>query len=150
MKFEKEFVAKKHYKLGYAQGVFDLFHIGHLNLLRRSKSCCDYLLVGVVTDEIVKFYKNKTPYIPIEERVAIIEAIRYVDEVVIVDWHNMDKLVAWDLYRFDCHFSGDDHKSEWYEVEQKLKKKGVDMVNFPYTKKRSSTMIQQSLKKTGV
>lgn len=145
MKFEKQFMTQKRYHVGYAQGVFDLFHVGHLNLLRRAKSCCDYLIVGVVADELVKSYKNKTPYIPLSERTAIVGSIRYVDEVVVVDWHNMDKIEAWNLYHFDCHFSGDDHKGEWKDLEKMFKKRGVDMVNFPYTKERSSTMIQKAL-----
>ena len=146
MEFEKEYITEKHYHKGYVQGVFDLFHIGHLNLLRRAKSCCDYLMVGVVADEVVQLYKNKKPYIPLDERIAIVEAIRYVDEVVVVDSHNFDKIAAWNLYHFDCHFSGDDHMAEWTELERKFHELGVDMVNFPYTKKRSSTMIQTSLK----
>lgn len=143
MDFEAQYITEKHYHRGYVQGVFDLFHIGHLNLLRRAKACCDYLIVGVVADDIVKSYKNKMPYIPLDERMAIVRAVRYVDEVVAVDRHNFDKLKAWELYHFDCHFSGDDHTAEWTELERKFRELGVDMVNFPYTEKRSSTMLRR-------
>ena len=73
---------QKKYKVGYTTGVFDMFHIGHLNILRRAKDMCDYLIVGVSTDKLVQSYKHKTPIIPYEERKAIVEACRYVDEVV--------------------------------------------------------------------
>ena len=149
MELEAQYITEKHYHRGYVQGVFDLFHIGHLNLLRRAKACCDYLIVGVVSDDIVKSYKNRMPCIPLDERMAIVEAVRYVDEVVAVDRHNFDKLKAWELYHFDCHFSGDDHAAEWTELERKFRERRVDMVNFPYTEKRSSTMIRRVIANSG-
>ena len=92
--------------IGYTTGVFDMFHIGHLNILRRAKEQCDYLIVGVSTDELVKSYKNKTPVIPFEERKAIIEAIKYVDKVV--PQTSMDKFSAWQELKYNVIFHGDD------------------------------------------
>ena len=137
---------EKKYKVGYTTGVFDLFHIGHLNILRRAKERCEYLIVGVSTDEVVRNYKNKTPIIPFEERAAIVEAIKYVDEVVVQD--NMDKVEAWERLKFDALFHGDDWKnSDMYNtLEAKLKERGVDMVFLPHTDGISSTDI---VKRTG-
>ena len=95
----------KHYKVGYTTGVYDLFHIGHLNIIKRAKELCDYLIVGVSTDEVVENYKHKSPIIPFEERIAIIEAIKYVDKVV--PQVSMDKYEAWKQYKFDAIFHGD-------------------------------------------
>ena len=135
----------KKYKIGYTTGVFDLFHIGHLNILKRAKEQCDYLIVGVSTDENVRKYKNKTPVIPYEERVEIIKAIRYVDEVV--PQCNMDKFAAWERLRFNAVFHGDDWKgsSMYNEIEEKLKSVGVDMVFLEHTKGTSSTEITKRL-----
>ncbi|MBQ2932563.1 MAG: adenylyltransferase/cytidyltransferase family protein [Clostridia bacterium] len=132
---------QKKYKKGYTTGVFDLFHIGHLNILRRAKEQCDYLIVGVSTDELVRNYKNKTPIIAFEERKAIVEAIKYVDEVVVQD--NMDKLEAWERLGFDALFHGDDWKnSDMYNsLEAGLKARGVDLVFLPHTDGISSTEI---------
>lgn len=136
----------KKYKVGYTTGVYDMFHIGHLNLLRRAKEKCDYLIVGVSTDEIVKEYKHKIPVIPFSERSAIVEAIRYVDKVV--PQESMDKIVAWENLHFDVIFHGDDWKnSDMYnEIEKKLKAVGCDMCFLPHTDGISSTDI---LKKIG-
>ena len=108
----------KKYKIGYTTGVFDLFHIGHLNILKRAKEQCDYLIVGVSTDELVKLYKNKTPVIPFNERVAIVEAIKYVDKVVTQT--SMDKLVAWNELHFDAMFHGDDWKNSTMNMKNSL------------------------------
>ncbi len=132
----------KHYHIGYVPGVYDLFHIGHLNLIRKSKECCDYLIAGVLTDELVEYYKGSKPYIPMEERLAIIKAIRYVDEAVVVDFHNTDKLDAWEIYKYDCHFSGDDHAQEWQLLQRQLRERGSDMIFFGYTQSTSSTKIK--------
>ena len=132
----------KKYRRGYVPGVFDLFHIGHLNLLRRCKEQCDYLIAGVLTDELAAFFKGERPYIPYAERAAIVAAIRYVDEVVPVDDMNTDKMAAWRLYHFDCHFSGDDHGTDWAEVRQALEKVGSAMEFFPYTQGTSSTKLK--------
>ncbi len=131
---------------GYATGVFDLFHIGHLNLLRRAKEHCDRLIVGVSTDALVS-YKNKRAVIPFEERKAIVEAIRYVDEVVAQE--NMDKMEAWRRLRFDVMFVGDDWKGteKWNGYEQQFREVGVKIIYFPYTKGTSSTLINDTLLK---
>ncbi len=138
----------KKYKIGYTTGVFDLFHIGHLNILRRAKEQCDYLIVGVSTDELVQTYKHKTPIIPFEERKAIVEAIKYVDEVV--PQVSMDKLAAWNEYRFNAIFHGDDWKgsSLYNDIEEKLKKVGCEMVFLSHTEGTSSTIITEILHKT--
>lgn len=135
----------KKYKIGYTTGVYDLFHIGHLNIIKKAKEQCDYLIVGVSTDELVQTYKHKTPVIPFEERMAIVEAIKYVDKVV--PQTTMDKYVAWEKEKFNVIFHGDDWKnSDMYnEIERKLKAEGVDFVYFPYTKSTSSTMIKKVL-----
>lgn len=135
----------KKYKVGYTTGVFDMFHIGHLNVIRNAKEYCDYLIVGVSTDELVRSYKNKTPIIPYEERCAIVESIRYVDKVV--PQTSMDKLSAWEDLHFDVVFHGDDWKGSnlYNEVEAKLKQVGCDMVFLPHTEGTSSTLLAQTL-----
>lgn len=135
----------KKYKVGYTTGVYDMFHIGHLNLLKRAKEKCDYLIVGVSTDEVVKEYKHKTPVIPFLERIAIVEAIRYVDKVV--PQESMDKIAAWENLHFDVIFHGDDWKgSDMYnEIEQKLKAVGCDMCFLPHTAGVSSTDILKQI-----
>ena len=137
--------AGKRYKVGYTPGVYDLFHVGHLNLIRKSKEQCEYLIVGVLTDELVMKYKGKAPVIPLAERKAILESIKYIDEVVVVDYHNTDKIDAWKLYKYDCHFSGDDHMEEWLPVQKQLRELGSDMVFFEYTEGTSSTKIKGKL-----
>ena len=138
---------EKKYKIGYTTGVFDMFHIGHLNIIKRAKEMCEYLIVGVSTDELVKEYKHKTPVIPFEERIQIVEAIRYVDEVV--PQTSMDKFAAWERLHFDAIFHGDDWKGSamYNEVEQKLNAVGVDMVFLPHTAGTSSTLLTEILHK---
>lgn len=135
----------KKYKIGYTTGVFDMFHIGHLNILRRAKEQCDYLIVGVSTDEVVENYKHKTPVIPFSERCAIVEAIKYVDKVVPQD--TMDKYIAWEKYHFNAIFHGDDWKQSnmYNELEAKLKPLGVEFVYLPHTDGISSTMLKEKL-----
>jgi len=139
-------MTEKKYKIGYTTGVYDLFHIGHLNLLRRAKEQCDYLIVGVTVDELVS-YKGKQAVIPFDERKEIVAAIRYVDRVV--PQVDLDKVKAWEQYRFDAIFVGDDWKGRpnWMEYERKLAEKGVDVVYFPYTKTTSSTKLRDALEK---
>lgn len=138
----------KKYKVGYTTGVFDLFHIGHLNILKRAKEQCDYLIVGVSTDELVQEYKHKTPVIPFDERKAIVEAIKYVDEVV--PQENRDKIWAFNKYKFDVIFVGDDWKGSdvFNEVNTYMKNHGGLGVEYiPYTKNTSSTILKETLNK---
>ena len=133
-------------KIGYTTGVYDLFHIGHLNLLRKAKAQCDYLIVGVSTDELVS-YKHKQAVIPFVERKEIVAAIKYVDEVVTQE--NMNKMEAWEKYHFDVMFVGDDWKGtdKWNKIEADLNAAGAEVVYFPYTKGTSSTLINETLHK---
>ena len=135
----------KKYKVGYVQGSFDMFHIGHLNLIKNAKSICDYLIVGVNSDELMKSFKHKTPIIPEDERLEIIEAIRYVDEAHIVT--NRDKLEALDKCHYQALIMGDDWKgTDFYKkVEQQLKEKNAEVVYFPYTKTTSSTLLRDAI-----
>lgn len=136
---------EKKYKLGYTSGVFDMFHIGHLNIIMRAKEQCESLIVAVSTDELVRGYKNKTPVIPFEERAAIVGSIRYVDRVV--PQVDRDKAGAWKAYGFDAMFVGDDWKGDplFEETEREFKEYGVDIVYFPYTQGVSSTELQKKL-----
>ncbi len=133
--------------IGYTTGVFDMFHIGHLNILKKAREQCDYLIVGVSTDELVKNYKNKTPIISYEERAEIVSSIRYVDKVV--PQETRDKLKALEQYKFDKMFVGDDWKGSklFNELEKEFKKRNVDIVYFPYTKGTSSTALRETLEK---
>lgn len=136
----------KKYKVGYTTGVYDLFHIGHLNILKRAKEQCEYLIVGVTTDELVS-YKNKKAIIPHIERMAIIESIKYVDKAV--PQENMNKMEAWEKYKFDVMFVGSDWKGteKWNEFERQFNAIGVDIVYFPYTEGTSSTKLRRVLDK---
>ena len=126
--------------VGYIAGVFDLFHIGHLNILRNAKAMCDKLIVGVTTDELVS-YKLKKALIPFTERCEIVRNIKCVDAVV--PQYTMNKFEAWEKLKFDIMFVGDDwHKTErWKKIEKELKKVSVRVVYFPYTKGISSTTL---------
>lgn len=130
--------------IGYTAGVFDLFHIGHLNLLRNAKGLCDRLIVGVSTDELVK-YKGKTPVIPFEDRIEIVRNLRCVDAVVAQE--DMDKLQMCKKLQANIMFVGDDwYKTErWQEYEESFAKEGIKIVYFPYTKNVSSTQISKAL-----
>ena len=131
--------------IGYTAGVFDLFHIGHLNLLRNAKGMCDRLIVGVSTDELVK-YKGKSPVIPFCDRIEIVRNIRCVDAVVAQD--NMDKLEMCKKLKANVMFVGDDwYQSEkWQEYERQFLEADIEIVYFPYTKNVSSTQISKALK----
>lgn len=135
----------KQYKIGYTTGVFDLFHVGHLNILKKAKEKCEYLIVGVSTDDLVMGYKNKQPVIPHEERMAIVEGIKYVDEVV--PQINRDKYSAWEEIGFDVMFVGDDWKGNYLfqQVERQFQQVGVDIVYFPYTRGVSSTIVKEKI-----
>jgi glycerol-3-phosphate cytidylyltransferase len=130
--------------IGYTTGVFDLFHIGHLNLLRNARSLCDRLIVGVSTDELVS-YKHKAAVIPFHERVEIVRACRYVDAVIAQE--DLDKQKAWERIKFDVLFVGDDwyETPSWRELEASFKADSVRVVYFPYTKGTSSSLINDVL-----
>tara|TARA_B100001093_G_C26837521_1_gene1019049 strand:- start:454 stop:900 length:447 start_codon:yes stop_codon:yes gene_type:complete len=130
--------------IGYTTGVFDLFHIGHLNILKKARLMCDELIVGVSTDDLVN-YKNKCSVIPFEERIEIVRSIQYVDKVV--SQKNMDKLEMWRKLNFNILFVGDDWKGSeaWNSFEEEFNKHGVKIVYFPYTKTTSSTLINKTL-----
>ena len=138
----------KKYKVGYTTGVFDMFHVGHLNILKRAKEQCEYLIVGVSTDESVESYKHKTPVIKFEERMAIIEAIRYVDKAV--PQTSMDKMAAYRELKFDVMFHGSDWKgSDMYDqIVADFAKVGVDVVFLPHTEGISSTLIREKANKS--
>jgi len=129
--------------IGYTTGVFDLFHIGHLNLLKKAKASCDRLIVGVSTDELVKEYKGKKPVLPFYERVEIVRNVKYVDGVV--KQESMDKYEAWEKIKYNVLFHGDDWKGSqlYLEIEKKLEAVGVKMIYFPYTKGVSSTILSK-------
>ena len=133
--------------IGYTSGVFDLFHIGHLNILQKSKSMCDKLIVGLTTDELLLTYKNKKPVIPFNERIEILKSIKHVD--VVVPQENMNKYEMWDKIKFNVMFVGDDwyNTDKWKIYEQQLQKVNVKIVYFPYTKGTSSTKINNILDK---
>lgn len=138
-------MAKKKYKVGYTTGVFDLFHIGHLNLIKNAKEQCDHLICGVTTDEEVERVKKKKPAIPFEERIEIVKALKYVD--LAVPEENTDKLEAWKRYKFDAIFKGDDWAGTplWKRYGEEFKKLGVAIVFFPYTVGTSSTLLKEAL-----
>ena len=138
-------MSEKKYKVGYTTGVYDMFHIGHLNILKKAKERCYYLIVGVSTDEVVESYKHRAPIIPFEERIAIIRELRCVDQAV--PQVSMDKMEAWKKYHFDALFHGSDWKgSDMYNnmIEQ-FSKVGVDVVFLPHTEGVSSTLLSEVL-----
>ena len=132
--------------VGYTSGVYDLFHIGHLNLLKNAKGLCDHLIVGVTSDELVA-YKNKKSVIQHQERMEIVRNIKYVDAVV--PQNDMDKFKMWERLKFDVMFVGDDwfKTDKWKDLDDKFKEVGVKIIYFPYTQGTSSTLINETLKK---
>lgn len=132
-------------KIGYTTGVFDLFHIGHLNILRRARLECDYLIVGVTTDELCLSVKGRAPVIPFMERMAIVEAISCVD--CVVPQVNYDKMEAWRNLKFNVMFVGDDWKGtpKWLALEKDFAAVGVDIIYFPYSEQTSSTKLRAVL-----
>ena len=134
-------------KIGYTTGVFDLFHIGHLNILKRARLECDYLIVGITTDELAMSIKGEKPFIPFEERMEIVESIKFVDEVVPQISYN--KMEAWNKLKFDRMFVGDDWKGtkEWIQIEKDFSKYNVEIIYFSYTTHTSSTILRDILKK---
>lgn len=143
--YEYHIAKKEGKKIGYTAGCYDMFHIGHLNLIKRAKQSCDYLIVGVNADEAMFSYKNKYPVIPEDERMAIISALKYADEVVLVT--NTDKMHAYNEHEYDVIFVGDDHKGEpkWVKLEEELNEKGSGVHYFGYTGHTSSTKLRTAL-----
>lgn len=139
----------KKYHVGYISGVFDLFHIGHLNMFRRAKEQCDYLIVGVVTDEGVRNYKNVEPFVPFEERIELVRACRYVDQAVEIPVQYNDTKEAYKLYHFDCQFSGSDYEDDpfWISNKNYLEQNGSTLAFFPYTQSTNSTRIKSLIEK---
>ena len=134
-------------KIGYTTGVFDLFHIGHLNILKRARLECDYLIVGITTDELAMSVKGEKPFIPFEERMEIVESIKFVDEVVPQTSYN--KMEAWNKLKFDRMFVGDDWNGtkEWIQIEKDFSQYNVELIYFSYTTHTSSTILRDVLKK---
>lgn len=135
----------KQYKIGYTQGTYDLFHIGHLNLLENAKKMCNYLIVGINSDDLVLMYKNKKVNISQNDRARIVEALKVVDEVHIVD--TLDKKIAHDKFNFDAIFIGDDWKGNerWKNTEEELSKIGVKVEYLPHTEGISTTILSNKI-----
>ena len=133
--------------IGYATGVFDLFHIGHLNILKKAKENCDYLIVGVTTDEITFEMKKSLPIIPFDERLEIVSSIKYVDKAIAKN--DVDNIQAWKQLQFNVFFKGDDWKGteKGKRLEEYFSEFGVRVVYFPYTKGTSSTHLKKVLRK---
>ena len=136
----------KKYKIGYTQGTFDMFHIGHLNLLKHAQEYCEHLIVGVNSDELVRTYKNKTPIINEIERAEIVRNIKGVDECYIIS--TLDKMFALERFHYDAIFIGDDWKGNprWEQTEIKLNATGVDLVYLPHTNGISSSSLTDIIK----
>ncbi|WP_028849173.1 adenylyltransferase/cytidyltransferase family protein [Thermocrispum municipale] len=131
--------------VGYAPGAYDMFHIGHLNILRRAAAECDYLIAGVVTDEVVLAAKGKTPIVPFRERIEIVRSVRYVDEAIEDEF--VDKFETWKKLRYDILFKGDDWRgtARAERLERLLGEVGARVVYFPYTIHTSSTALRSLL-----
>ena len=135
----------KKYKVGYTQGVFDMFHIGHLNLIKRAKDLCETLIVGVNSDKLVESYKHKSPMIPQDQRREIVGALKYVDKCVIVE--TLDKTVVWGKYKFDAIIIGSDWKGNerWIATEKALAEKNAEVVYVDYTEGISSSLLRKRI-----
>lgn len=131
--------------VGYAVGAFDLFHVGHLNILRQARSRCDFLIAGVVNDELCTASKGHTPVIPLSERLEIVGSISYVDKAVVEDHAN--RLDSWQELHFNVFFKGDDWRgtAAGFELEKQFSSVGVSVVYFPYTLNTSSTLLRRTL-----
>lgn len=142
----------KAYHIGYVAGAFDMFHTGHLNLLRRARERCDYLVAGVMSDARIYQLKHKYPVISYDERVQVVEGCRYVDEVIDLPVDNAGIRDAYERVHFDCMFSGDDHADnpEWLSEQAYLRSMGSDIVFVPYTREVSSTEIREKVLKQKV
>ena len=142
-------VNEKKFKIGYTTGTFDLFHVGHLNLLEKAKENCEILIVGVSTDELVKDYKGELPVIPFEDRIRIVGALKCVDKVIAQK--TLNKLDVLPDIQYDVLFHGDDWKNTkmYNEIEEKLREQKVSCIYFPYTKSVSTKSIKERIQKTG-
>lgn len=131
--------------IGFTAGTFDMFHIGHLNLIKNAKSRCDYLIVGVNSDELVQEYKGKKVIVPLEERMEIIRALKYVDEVMQID--SLDKKVSWNAKHYDMLFIGDDWKGNprWEATKVEMEQFGVQTIFLPHTEGTTSTLLREKL-----
>jgi len=132
--------------IGYTTGVYDMFHIGHLNIIKNAKEQCDFLIVGVSTDELVQLEKGKIPVIPYLERVAIVEALKFVD--MVVPQRNKNKYEAWQKYNFDKMFVGSDWQGtkQWQQYEKDFEPVGVEVIYLDYTDGISSTKLTRFIK----
>lgn len=132
-------------KTGYAPGAYDLFHVGHLNILRRARQHCDRLVVGVVADEVLEVTKGRRPVVPLAERVEIVSHLSLVDDVYVET--QPDKLLTWEDVRFDVIFKGDDWRGtpKGDRLERDFAAVGVEVVYFPYTVHTSSTLLRRAL-----
>ncbi|MGO1318475.1 MAG: adenylyltransferase/cytidyltransferase family protein [Cellulomonadaceae bacterium] len=132
-------------RVGYAPGAWDLFHIGHLNVLRHARSQCDHLVAGVVDDDMLELAKGRRPVIPTDERAEIVRHISYVDEVFVE--RQPDKVETWRMRPFDLFFKGDDWRGtpQGTELERRFAEVGVEVVYFPYTMHTSSTSLRRAL-----
>jgi glycerol-3-phosphate cytidylyltransferase len=131
--------------VGYAPGAYDLFHVGHLNLLRHARARCDYLVAGVVSDEMAERAKGRAPVVPLRERLEIVRSIRFVDAAFVETVP--DKLQTWQQVRFDVLFKGDDWRgtAKGDKLEADFRTVGVEVVYFPYTVHTSSTQLRRAL-----
>ena len=138
----------KKFKIGYTTGTFELFHVGHLNLLEKAKENCEILIVGVSTDELVKDYKGELPVIPFEDRIRIVGALKCVDKVIAQK--TLNKLDVLPDIQYDVLFHGDDWKNTkmYNEIEEKLREQKVSCIYFPYTKSVSTKSIKERIQKT--
>lgn len=137
----------KPYNVGYIAGVFDLFHIGHLNMFKRAKEQCRYLIVGVVSDEGVRLNKQAEPFVPFDERIEMVRSCKYVDEAIKLPLNLCGTKDIFNVYHFDVQFSGSDyeHDPEWLAEKEFLEKNGSTMVFFPYTQSTSSTKLKKAI-----
>lgn len=131
--------------IGFTAGTFDMFHIGHLNLLRNARSRCDYLIVGVNSDRLVEEYKGKKAVVPLEERMEIIRELRCVNEVIRID--SLNKEISWKQKHYNLLFIGDDWKGNprWEQTEIQMAKHGVKVIYLPYTDGTTSTLLREKL-----
>lgn len=132
--------------IGFTAGTFDMFHIGHLNLLKNARSRCDYLIVGVNSDHLVEEYKGKKAVVPLQERMEIVRSVRYVDEVMQID--SLDKLISWKQKHYELLFIGDDWKGNerWKRTETQMAECGVRVIYLPHTEGTTSTLLREKLK----